>query len=104
MSLTTDRNDPKLKEILPNEQQGAYLVLSEEERKKGFVRPLRRSYIHKLCGGRTDMGLALCETYARNPKFYGGTFCCGCGKHYNLLDENGERQFHWVEDGKGVGE
>lgn len=33
------------------------------------------------CGTRTMMGKALSETYARNPKFYGATFCVGCNKH-----------------------
>lgn len=103
MSLTTDPNDPGLSKILPNGQQEKYIILSEEERKKGFVRPLRRSYTHVACGTRTNMGLVLCETYARQPDFYGGTFCAGCQKHFNLLID-GKRQFHWVEDGKGVGE
>jgi hypothetical protein len=34
-------------------QQKGYVVLSEEERAKGFVRPVRRSYIHdgrEICG------------------------------------------------------
>lgn len=103
MATTTDRNDPALKVIKPDGQQQNYLVLSEDERKKGFVRPLRRAYIHAVCGQRTDMGLALCETYARDPQFYGGTFCANCGKHFNLVIDD-KRQFHWVEDGKGVGE
>lgn len=49
MSLTTDPNDPKLKEGQKNEtgQHTVYLVLSEEERAKGFVRPYRDSYVHK---------------------------------------------------------
>ena len=48
MSLTTDPNDPKLKEGQKNEtgQHEIYLVLSEEERAKGFIRPLRSSYVH----------------------------------------------------------
>jgi len=48
MSYTTDKNDPKLKEGQQNEtgQHDIYLILSEEERAKGFVRPLRFSYIH----------------------------------------------------------
>lgn len=103
MSLTTDPNDPALGAILPSGQQEKYLILSEEERKKGFVRPLRRSYKHLKCGIVTTMGLALCETYARNPGFYGGTFCAGCGTHFDLT-KDGVRQFHWTEDGKGVGE
>ena len=144
MSLTTDPKDPKLKEGQKNEtgQHDIYLVLSEEERKKGFVRPVRTSYVHvgkklhykgihrmlsesekneypdkkyiavmtimtkedgsflggsyvtqkeldaynsgKLiggCGTTTTMGLSLSETYARDPNFYGATFCCGCNRH-----------------------
>ncbi len=44
--LTEDRNEPKLHETKENGQNAAYLVLSPEERVKGFVRPLRHSYIH----------------------------------------------------------
>lgn len=44
--FTTDPNDPRLKNILPSGQQEVYLVLSQEERDKGFVRPVRRSYRH----------------------------------------------------------
>lgn len=84
MGLTTDRNDPCLHVIEPNGMQRCYLVLSEEERGKGFVRPVRRAYIHFKCGSVTTMGLALCETYARDPKFYGGTFCVHCGAHFDL--------------------
>jgi len=65
-------------------QQKAYVVLSPEERAKGFVRPVRRSYIHKPCGTLTTMAQDIAETYARNPKFYSGTFCCGCKTHYPL--------------------
>jgi hypothetical protein len=43
------------------------------------------------------MGLALAETFARDPTFYGGTFCCGCGKHFPLVSPEGVRQFVWVE-------
>jgi hypothetical protein len=73
-------------------QQEGYVVLAEEERAKGFVRPLRRSYRHTKCGGVTTMGLALAETYARDPHFYSGTFCCGCRDH-GPVGENGE--FVW---------
>ncbi|SRR6266576_2352051 len=46
--LTTDPNDPNLKEGQKNQtgQHEIYLVLSEEERAKGFVRPFRDSYVH----------------------------------------------------------
>jgi len=65
-------------------QQKGYVVLSAEERAKGFIRPVRENYVHKTCGVVTRMGLALAETYARDPKFYSGTFCVGCGKHFPL--------------------
>ena len=102
MSLTTDRSNPELKETKENGQQESYLILSEEEREKGFIRPVRRSYIHKKCGTLTTMDQRIAETYARDPSFYGGTFCVGCGKHFNLLINN-DYQFHWG-DGSGVGE
>jgi hypothetical protein len=46
MGLTTDPDSPCLKNIEESGQQSCYLVLSEEERAKGFVRPVRRTYIH----------------------------------------------------------
>jgi hypothetical protein len=143
MSLTTDPNDPRLGrgiDKFPVGQNEVYLVLSEEERAKGFVRPVRRRYQHvgirpqyptrpltdeekerydqygyvkfeeyppsaspatgrfwteaQLnggCGAITTMGLALCETYARDPKFYGATYCCGCNKHLAVAE------FRWIE-------
>lgn len=43
---TTDRNHPGIDRPGPSGQNEAYLVLSPEERAKGFVRPVRRSYVH----------------------------------------------------------
>jgi hypothetical protein len=65
-------------------QQKGYIVLSAEERSRGFVRKVRTDYVHTVCGTRTVMGLALAETYARDPTFYSGTFCAGCRKHFPL--------------------
>lgn len=65
-------------------QQRDYVVLCPVERAKGFVRPVRRSYVHKKCGTVTTISLAIAETYARDPKFYGGTFCCRCREHFYL--------------------
>ena len=101
--VTDDRNDPGLNKIGPDGMQESYLVLSKEERKKGFVRPVRQTYVHDKCGTATTMGYALSETYARDPSFYGGTYCAGCKAHFNLINEDGKRAFHW-EDGQGVGE
>lgn len=100
MSLTDDRTDPRLTHGIdetPRPMAEVYLVLSEEERAKGFIRPLRRSYTHAECGTSTIMGKALCETYARNPKFYGATYCVGCQKHRPV------GEFVWDEDGQTVG-
>lgn len=72
------------RELLPSGQQKGYVVLSAEERSKGFVRPVRRAYRHKTCNSTTTMGLALAETYARDPTFYSGTFCCNCANHFPL--------------------
>lgn len=49
MGLTTDPSDPDLTHGVdsgPVPQAAKYLVLSEEERAKGFIRPLRRAYVH----------------------------------------------------------
>lgn len=145
MPLTTDPRDPRLThgvDTKPGQQAEVYLVLSEEERKKGFVRPLRHSYKHvgrkpkyplrdlteierkehgnygyikyeaypesespvvgcfwtqadldkPSCRIVTNMGLALCETYARDPSFYGSTYCCGCGMHLPV------NEFVWIEN------
>jgi hypothetical protein len=72
------------REILPSGMQKGYVVLSAEERSKGFVRPVRRSYRHNTCHSTTTMGIALAETYARDPEFYDGTFCVNCGAHFPL--------------------
>lgn len=74
-------------------QQKGYVVLSAEERAKGFVRPVRQVYVHEKCGGETRMGLALAETYARQPNFYSGTFCAHCRTHFPV-GEDGE--FVWA--------
>ena len=97
--LTTDPDDPALTrgvDTEPTEQAEKYLVLSEMERAKGFVRPVRNTYRHATCGQRTNMGRALAETYARDPSFYGGTYCATCKMHKPV------GEFTW-EDGSVVG-
>ncbi len=99
-------------------QHKGYIVLCEDERRKGFVRPYRDSYKHvgrlddivndagdvalkdhRLggCGSVTTMGRALSETYARDPGFYGATFCVTCNKHLPVAE------FVWTADGMQVG-
>lgn len=80
--------------------QKGYVVLSAEERAKGFVRPVRQSYMHDKCGGVTTMGLALAETYAREPSFYSGTFCALCRAHFPV---GADGQFTWDGTSEKVG-
>lgn len=86
------------REIKPESgQQKGYVVLSAEERAKGFVRPVRSSYIHKTCGTLTTMALSIAETYARDPGFYSRTFCVQCRQHLPL------DQFVWAWTDEQVG-
>lgn len=107
MGVTSDRNDPRLthgSDETPVEQAEVYLVLSDEERARGFVRPYRERYRHETCGEITTMGRPIAETYARDPSFYGGTFCCHCSMHRPV---GAEGEFVWIEqdgsDGPKVG-
>lgn len=102
MGLTDDPNHPGLHRYTgtpeaPGPQHEVYLVLSEAERAKGFTRPYRDAYTHDTCGSVTSMGSALSETYARNPNFYGATYCCTCRAHFPVAE------FAWTADGKRVG-
>jgi hypothetical protein len=92
---------PDHREIDPaTGMQKAYVVLSDEERSKGFVRPVRRTYTHEKCGSETTMGLALAETYARAPTFYSGTFCVACRNHFPVGPEG---EFVWTGTAEKVG-
>ncbi len=151
--LTTDRDDSRLGygvDEAPIPQHDAYLVLSDAERAAGFVRPVRRSYVHvgppgpryelrdltpeqaryrdryvkfepypegeaaigrywtqeqldaigKGCGSVTTMSQAIAETYARNPSFYGATYCVRCQKH---LPVGPQGEFVWDGTDERVG-
>ena len=101
MGITDDRNDPGLRKVdLDSGMQESYLVLSDEERAKGFVRPLRTRYVHEKCGAVTTMGLAIAETYARDPSFYGGTYCSCCRAHFPVGPDG---EFVWDREFDKVG-
>jgi hypothetical protein len=92
---------PEHREIVPETgMQKGYVVLAEEERAKGFVRPVRRSYQHLKCGIVTTMAQTIAETYARDPYFYGGTFCAGCGTHFPVGPKG---EFVWAGTNEKVG-
>jgi hypothetical protein len=88
-----------IKEGAQQGQQKGYVVLAEEEVARGFVRPWRDRYVHDTCGAVTTMGSTIADTYARDPFFYGGTFCATCRGHFPI-GEGG--QFRWL-DGSRVG-
>lgn len=93
---------PDHREIDPRTgMQKSYVVLSEDERAKGFVRPVRTKYYHEKCGTVTSMGIALAETYASNPQFYSGTYCAGCRSHFPV-GENGEFLWHSTQEKVGT--
>jgi hypothetical protein len=89
---------PDHREInLSTGQQRDYVVLTEAERAKGFVRPLRDTYRHLKCGTTTKMAHSIAETYARDPGFYDGTFCVHCRTHLPLAE------FVWEGTNETVG-
>jgi hypothetical protein len=91
---------PDHREINPvTGQQKGYVVLSAEERAKGYVEPVRSTYVH-VCGAVTTMSQSLAETYARQPEFYSGTFCVGCRDHFPVGDDG---EFVWDGTTQKVG-
>ena len=82
------------REIGPDGLQKGYVVLSEDERKRGFIRPFRDAYRHLKCGKITTMSRPLAETYARDPEFYSGTFCSTCRTHFPV---GADGEFTWYE-------
>lgn len=98
MTITTDPKDPRLTPYRqkghdeePVPQQEVYLALPVEELAKGYVKPYRHTYRHTICGATTKMPDATAATYARDPWFYGGTYCVRCGMHRAL------EEFTWLD-------
>lgn len=71
---------------------GSHRVVSQPEHAD-----IERTHRIGGCNGVTTMGRALSETYARDPSFYGATFCCGCNRHMPIAE------FIWTADGQQVG-
>lgn len=88
--------DASHKENRGDGQQKDYIVLTAQERARGFINPVRTAYTHSTCGRTTIMGRSLSETYARDPWFYSGTFCATCRAHYPL------NEFTWEPDGESL--
>ena len=117
--LVTDPNDPRLTrggDSQPVDQAKAYLVLSKEERAKGFVRPVRSSYIHvgvggheiepgnpakhgrigNACGAETTMSRDLAETYARDPYFMDTRIALVVGCIFQSTNSSGRKTAMWL--------
>lgn len=77
-------------ELSHGAKAGTYLTQEE-------VDQIKHTGHYGGCGTLTKMSSSIAETYARNPKFYSGTFCCGCGKHFPV------GEFTWEPDGSVVG-
>ncbi len=56
-----------------------------------------REQLESGCGAVTTMDREIAETYARNPKFYGATYCVQCQRHLPVAE------FRWVDDDQVVG-
>jgi len=105
---TNSGRDPKLDTSCPvpddaKRQDGQHIdhwILPDEERAKGFVRPLRTSYTHLKCFTVTTMPIKIAETYAREPGYYGSTFCCGCGDYFRV---GAAGEFVWTGTDEKVG-
>ncbi len=52
------------------------------------------------CGKVTSMPRPIAETYARDPGYYGSTFCCGCGTY---LPVGAQGEFVWDGTSQRVG-
>lgn len=86
--------------ITASGMQREYVVLTDAERRKGFVRPVRDTYKHLKCGKTTTMGRDIAETYARSPNFYSGTFCVTCKAHFPV---GASGEFVWEGTNEKVG-
>ena len=99
-NVPTEAGSVPTNEKLVDGQYRDHWIMSQEDRDKGFVRPVRTSYEHEKCCSITTMPRKIAETYAANPGFYGSTFCCHC-KDYFPVGVNGE--FVWEDTIEKVG-
>jgi hypothetical protein len=101
--ITDDPDDPRLthgSDDTPAPQADTYLVLSDTERAQGFRRPVRLAYLHQPCGQVTVMAREIAETYARQPDFYGSTYCVHCRQHRRV---GADGEFVWQGTDEKVG-
>jgi hypothetical protein len=51
--------------------------------------------INAGCGNTTRMEQSIAETYARQPGYYGGTFCVHCRNHFPV---GADGEFVWLDN------
>lgn len=71
--------------------------LTSDQLAKGFIRPIKRWYMHNVCGTITSMSNEQAEKFARVPQAFRDTYCVQCQEN-RPVDE-----FIWVDDGSQVG-
>jgi len=84
-----------------NERYGEYGYVAFEVYPENESPKTGRFWTHKdldnqSCGVVTKINKSISETYARDPWFYGATYCCRCNMH-RPLDE-----FVWEPDGESM--
>lgn len=93
-----------LRDLTPEEQRADTVgyVKYEKYPESGSIdgRFWTQKQLESGCGSTTTMGQAIAETYARDPKYYGATFCCACRAHFPV-GEFGE--FVWEGSSERVG-
>lgn len=65
---------------------------TQEQRRKGFIRPPRRSYLHRDCGTVSTLDIPTSELMAINPSSLPKLMCDHC-KDAFYAD-----QFTWMDD------
>lgn len=62
-----------------------------------FEQEPRETYVHADgCGTKTTMSVELAESVARDPEYYGKTYCAGCQEHVPVSEVEWEDGNDWV--------
>ena len=104
----SDRERAELRDLTADEHEryDRFEYVKYEEYPEGsdalgsFWTQQRLDDVGKGCGTCTTMGQAIAETYARDPRFYGATYCCGCNMHRPV---GAQGEFVWDGSNENVG-
>lgn len=75
-------------------------MLTELDKARGYVRPLRYIYTHLGCGAQQHMSLKVAEAYAREPTRQQRLYCLHCDEHFNV---GAKGEFVWAGTEERVG-